>query len=135
MIHDEHDESCHCHEHEHEHTHEHTHEDGTVHSHEHSHTHSHEHVHPHTHAHVHGDGEGHCHSHGEQGGTASEQTVALLRYMLGHNRDHTEEIHQLAHRLEAEGLTEQAACIFEGVEHYAHGNEHLAKALEMLTGE
>ena len=74
---------------------------------------SHDHQHPHSHSHEH-------HS--------SEETLALLTYMLGHNRHHAEELHELAH-----GISEEAAALLhEAVKDYEAGNEKLGKALELM---
>lgn len=78
-----------------------------------------EHTHPHEHEHHHG------------GASTEEEKLALLNYMLGHNRAHTEELHDLAHGLEgAPGELLHAA-----VEAYENGNEKLAEALRLLKGE
>ena len=78
-----------------------------------------EHTHPHPHEHGHG------------GASTQEEKLALLNYMLGHNRAHAEELHELAHGLEgAPGELLHAA-----VEAYERGNEKLAEALGLLKGE
>ena len=50
--------------------------------HEHDHDHDHDHVHPHDHEHT------HSHDH-----HSPEEALALLTYMLGHNRHHAQELH------------------------------------------
>ena len=108
----------HDHAHEHEHTHEHTHADGTVHSHPHTHTHSHE------------------HAHGEETGFDSiEQAMALMGYMLDHNRHHAEELHELCHKLAASGKEEAAALIHDAVDKFGEGNALLESALEKMKQE
>ena len=105
----------HEHVHGHEHSHEHLHEDGTVHSH----SHSHEHSHP--------------HSHGEVSGFEStQQATALMGYMLDHNRHHAEELHELSHKLEADGKTEAAGKIHQAVDCFQQGNDLLEAALQQL---
>ena len=118
--HEEGHEHVHTHEHthSHEHTHEHTHADGTVHTHEHSH----EHSHPHEHTHSHGDAEGF---------DSIEQAMALMGYMLEHNRHHAEELHDLAHSASPDA----AALIHEAVDAFLSGNEKLEKALAILKEE
>lgn len=93
----------------------------------------HEHTHDHDHGHTHCHGE-HPHHHHHDGaqGTVSDQTVALVSYMLDHNRSHAEEIHGLAHKLEAMGQHEAAALIEQGVTCYGQGNDLLAQALALL---
>ena len=78
--------------------------------------HTHDHEHPHDHHHEH---------------TSAEETLALLTYMLGHNRHHAEELHELAHGVEGE-----AADLLHGaVADLGSSNEKLARALALLKGE
>ena len=72
------------------------------HEHDHDHGHCHDHEHPHAHD---------AHS--------PEETLALLTYMLGHNRHHAEEL-QLLH---------------DAVVDFTLGNEKLEEALRILKGE
>ena len=60
----------------------------------------HDHNHPQnaatqTHEHTHADGTTHTHAH--TSATSPEEALALLTYMLSHNRHHAEELHDLAH--------------------------------------
>ncbi|MCI9075499.1 MAG: hypothetical protein HFH10_06800 [Dorea sp.] len=73
------------------------------------------------------------HDHDHSHGTASspEETLALLEYMLGHNRHHAEELHELAHNLPES----EAALLHDAVEDFNQGNEKLAKVLSALKGE
>ncbi len=64
-----------------------------------------------------------------------EQTLALVGYMLEHNRAHAEEIRELAGKLDAMGQHEAAALIGEGVGCYIDGNGRLAEALEVMKGD
>ena len=63
----------------------------------------HEHEHDHDHAH-------HCHPHShEHSGDkpmSPEEVLALLNYMLDHNRHHADELHDICHALEDEGKAE-----------------------------
>ena len=78
--------------------------------------HTHDHEHPHEHHHDH---------------ASAEETLALLTYMLGHNRHHAEELHELAHGVEGE-----AADLLHGaVADLGSSNEKLARALALLKGE
>ena len=54
---------------------------------EHLHEHKHHHEHPHDHEHL-------------QEASSPAETLALLNYMLGHNRHHAQELHELAHGVE-----------------------------------
>lgn len=58
-----------------------------------------------------------------------EETVALLKYMLDHNRQHTKELVELAQRLnnDAENYVLSAA------EDFDRGNEKLLKALSNIN--
>lgn len=90
------------------HDHEHTHTDGTTHTHTHTHDHSHTHDH---------------HS--------PEEALALLAYMVQHNRHHAEELHELAHSMDDEA----AQLIHDAILDFDLGNEKLDEALKLLKGE
>lgn len=81
------------------------------------HHHDHDHPHEHTHAHTHG------------AASSPEETLALLTYMLGHNRHHSEELRELA-----EGVSDEAArdLIGEAVEALQESNLRLEEALVLL---
>ena len=81
----------------------------------------HDHIHDHDHHH-------HDHTHDH---TSPEESLALLTYMLGHNRHHAEELHELAHNLEDEA----AQLIHDAVVDFELGNEKLAEALRILQEE
>jgi hypothetical protein len=75
-----------------------------------------EHTHDHEHHHEH---------------SSPEETLALLTYMLGHNRHHAQELHDLAHGVEGE-----AADLLHGaVDDLGHSNDKLERALAILKGE
>ena len=134
----------HEHEHYHEHTHEHTHADGTTHTHTHEHEHAHEHSHgeghEHTHEHLHEHDAPHTHEHDhahhhEHEHPASPaqpmaQLYALMKYMAGHNADHTRELEGLAAQAKDAGAAEAYDLIMEAVRFFDQGNESLSKALE-----
>ena len=103
------------------HTHTHTHADGVTHTHPHTHDHCHEHTHDHDH--------GHEHTHAQH---SPEEALALLAYMVQHNRHHAEELHELAHDL---GDSEAAQLIHDAVVDFEVGNKKLAEALVVLKGE
>ena len=102
------------------HDHEHTHADGVTHTHPHTHDHCHEHTHDHDH--------GHEHTHAQH---SPEEALALLAYMVQHNRHHAEELHELAHSVEGEA----AQLLHEAVVDLTVGNEKLAEALRILKRE
>ncbi len=101
-----------------DHNHEHTHADGVTHTH--SHCHDHEHTHAHTHE--------HGHTHGQH---SPEEALALLAYMVQHNRHHAEELHELAHSMDDEA----AQLIHDAILDFNLGNEKLDEALKLLKGE
>lgn len=106
------------------HDHEHTHADGTTHTHPHTHDHGHEQGH--THAHPHDHGYEHSHDH-----HSPEEALALLAYMVQHNRHHAEELHELAHSMDDEA----AQLIHDAILDFDLGNEKLDEALKLLKGE
>ncbi len=79
--------------------------------------HSHDHDHEHEHCAV-------C------GGTSAE-TVALLSYMLDHNRHHADELHDLAHELDGEARELVHAAVID----IESSNDKLARALKLIKTE
>lgn len=132
---------AHGHEHTHSHTHEHTH-DGVTHTHEHDHAHTHEHGHPHDHDHLHEQGHAHTHSHdcaGECGSCASgcshtpmEELVALMKYMVGHNTAHANELAQLAVQFQKAGNPVAYEQVMAAVSDFEKGNMRLSVILSGL---
>ena len=110
--------AAHEHEHSHEHCHEHVHADGTVHSHAHSHT----HTHPHSHE-------------AAEAFENPDQALALMAYMLDHNRHHAEELHELCHKLAAGGKEEAAELLHAAVDKFSEGNDLLESALKKMKQE
>ena len=92
---------------------------------DHDHTHDHAHEHAHSHDHDHG------HSHEPlraEDGQVSEQTVAVLRYMLDHNIHHAAELSDLADQLTGEARHQ----MLHAVESFDQANGYLSAALELL---
>ena len=78
---------------------------------------------------------GHEHAHMHENITAfdsKEQAIALVSYMLEHNKAHTEELHEICHKLEASGEKESAALVDNAVDYFRDGDDVLEKALEAL---
>ena len=127
----------HAHEHTHTHEHEHTHADGTTHSHPHEHAHSHEHTHEGEHAHTHGHacpGAAACGKSCE--GCESDpraEVVALMRYMVGHNTAHANELAQLAGRLKEMGDVTAYEQVMQAVSDFEKGNMRLSTVLAALN--
>lgn len=86
------------------HSHEHVHADGTVHTHEHTHTHSH------------------------AAASSPEEALALLTYMLDHNRHHAEELHDLSHCF---GSTE-GDLLHDAVDKLMESNDLIEQALSLI---
>ena len=87
----------------------------------------------HNHAHEHAAH--HAHSHDGAAPLSEEQTLALMTYMLDHNRSHADELHNIAHALADQGRGEAAALVSDAVHYFGHCNEKLAEALALLKGE
>lgn len=135
------------HTHDHPHTHEHTHEH--THTHEHSHVHDHAHEHPHTHDHLHEDGHTHAHTHEHShehthcdsncGSCASkcshtpmEELVALMKYMVGHNAAHANELAELAKQFSEAGNPAAYEQVMAAVSDFEKGNMRLSAILASL---
>lgn len=129
----------HAHPHEHPHTHDHTHGHEHAHVHEHTHPHEHEgerHEHPHTHDHSHP----HAHDHAPKAGgghspSEFEKVLALMNYMLEHNRQHTEELAQMIQKLEGLGQHASASLLQDSVQYFSKGNDRLEESLKNIKGE
>ena len=133
----------HSNDHEHTHTHEHTH-DGVAHSHPHSHCHEHDHQHPHEHDHLHDHGAEHHHDHGSDcsgeccsgcsgcGHTPMEELVALMKYMVGHNAAHAQELAELAAQLDKAGNHVAYEQVMAAVSDFEKGNMRLSVVLSSL---
>ena len=128
-MHGTHDEHCTCgcggHDHGHEHHH-HDHECCGGHDHHHDHECCGGHDHEHEHHHDHGCGCG-CGGH-----DLPDENVAILTYMLDHNRHHALELKEIAAHLREVGKDEAAAQIEKGVEDFEKGNMRLSIALSLV---
>ena len=128
-MHGTHDEHCTCgcggHDHGHEHHH-HDHECCGGHGHSHDHECCGGHEHDHEHHHDHGCGCG-CGGH-----DLPDENVAILTYMLDHNRHHALELKEIAAHLREVGKDEAAAQIEKGVEDFEKGNMRLSIALSLV---
>lgn len=86
--------------------------------------------------HDHSHGHEHQHEHLHDGGEINiEQTLALLKYMLEHNRHHAEELHDLAHQLNGQGKEAAADRIHEAIHSFNEGNDLLEQALDAIESE
>ncbi|MBQ0014036.1 MAG: hypothetical protein MJ111_00115 [Clostridia bacterium] len=62
-----------------------------------------------------------------------EQLIALMKYMVGHNAEHTHELEHLALDIKEAGEESTYETIMEAVENYHKGNEILADALAKIS--
>ncbi len=93
--------------------------------------------------HSHEAGEGHEHTHDEgcgpthcgsgEGGDCTNETVALLTYMLQHREHHAAELDQMADNLQKMGMEAAAKTIKEGVSDFQKGNMRLGLALTLVN--
>lgn len=117
------------------HVHEHTHADGTVHTHEH--THPHDHDHPHEHSHegcgVHCGEAMNCAGCGHEHVSARDELIALMKYMVGHNASHANELAQLAKQLQDIGETAAYEQIMAAVSDFEKGNLRLSTVLAAMN--
>ncbi len=88
----------------------------------------HEHEHDgHTHVHTHADGTVHSHSHAPA--SSPEEALALLTYMLNHNRHHAEELHDLAHCFDEVS----GDLIHQAVDKLGESNDLIEEALSLIN--
>ena len=97
-----------------------------------THTHEHEYSYTHTHEHTH-EHEVHQHHHDHSEAKPLEQLYALMKYMTGHNADHTRELETMAGKLKDAGNGEAYELTMEAVRFFDQGNEVLSKALEKIS--
>ena len=115
--------------HDHDHTHEHSH----THEHTHEHKHGHDHNKDSDHNHTHDSNHEHKHDHNDSV-NASAKDLALLKYMLDHNKQHARELSETGARLEDAGLASAAKLIKDAVHDFDHANEKLEKAVSLIGG-
>lgn len=109
------------------------------------HSHVHDHTHPHDHSHEHSDSQCchdhsyedlccHSHNHADLPTHSGDETVALLNYMIDHNKHHGEDLHEIYHALINSGKAEAAELVHSAMHEFDHGNEKLAEALKLIGG-
>lgn len=112
------------------HSHQHTHiHDGVTHTHAHQHEHDHTHQHPHTHDQLHQEGQAHTHDHPE---TPMDELLALMKYMVGHNASHANELAELAVKLDEAGSHDSYHKVMDAVACFRQGNDMLCQVLDAL---
>ena len=113
------------------HEHVHTHADGTTHSHAHHH---HEDINDHAHHEgLHSSEQLNCAECGYAHETSREETIALLRYMIGHNTAHAAELKELAGQVQAMGEAAAAEEILQAVRDFETGSGRLSSVLAEMT--
>ena len=129
------------------HDHDYLHAHGIPHSHDHEHAdHHHDHDHEHPHHHHDHDGEHHHHhdhDHCHEGcghdcaGCASAdpkaELIALMKYMVGHNAAHANELAQLAGKLRDMGEAVAYDQVMQAVSDFEKGNMRLSTVLAALN--
>ena len=127
-----------------EHDHAYLHAHGIAHSHDgEGHEHHHEHEHPHDHEHHHDHPHDHEHPHCEQGSCAGcagcgdvdprAELIALMKYMVGHNAAHANELAQLAGKLQDMGESVAYEQVMQAVSDFEKGNMRLSTVLAALN--
>ena len=93
----------------------------------------------HTHGHTHEDGHVHEHHHGHDcaacGGCNADpkaELKALMKYMVGHNASHANELAQLAGKLKDLGETTAYEQIMLAVSDFEKGNMRLSTVLAAM---
>lgn len=99
------------------------------------HSHAHTHTHPHDQTHEHPD---HCHgsdctSCGGCQHTPMEELTALMKYMVGHNASHAQELANLARELEKAGQRAAYEQVMMAVSDFEKGNLRLSTVLQALA--
>lgn len=69
------------------------------------------------------------HEHHHHEITSAEEQLALLKYMVSHNKSHTVELQKLAQKIEGSEELQKA------IEAYEEGNAHLENVLKSLEEE
>ena len=87
--------------------------------------------HEHGHMHEHESAHEHSPSH-EAAANQREELAALMRYMVGHNASHIDELANLAEQLNTIGEAGAYDRIQHAIELFRHGNEHLEEVLDEM---
>ena len=96
----------------------------------------HSHPHEHTHEHIHTSSrnlDAACNQ-GEINGV-SPKDIALLKYMLEHNKQHACELAETGGRLAGAGFTGTAELINDAVRHFDYANSKLETAIGLISEE
>ena len=77
------------------------------------------------HEHAHHDHKHHEHT---AEGASREETLALLSYMVSHNKHHAEELSDLSAHVSGEARS----CLLQAIKLFGEGNQELEKALTLM---
>ena len=119
---------------EHSHDHAYLHEHNIPHLHHETDVHDADHNHEHAHSHDHAEGHGHTHCDACGGCEHSpkEELMALMKYMVGHNASHANELANLAKQLQEMGETAAYDQIMLAVSDFEKGNLRLSTVLASM---
>lgn len=115
--------------------HEYMHAHGIEHSHDHTHPHDHDHHHDHHHDHTHDHCPEDC-GHDCAGCASADprsELIALMKYMVGHNAAHANELAQLAGKLRDMGENVAYDQVMLAVSDFEKGNMRLSTVLAALN--
>jgi hypothetical protein len=118
--------------------------------HEHNIPHSHDHEHHHDHDHHHDHEHGHCHEHGHEhhcdpkhcnegcagcsgNHTPQEELAAIMKYMVGHNTAHANELAGLAKKMKELGDNMAYEQVMAAVSDFEKGNMRLSAVLAAMN--
>ena len=125
----------HDHEYLHEHNIPHVHHPDDVHDEAKAHLHSHEHAHDHACGeHIHCGENVNCADCGHAHVSPREELIALMKYMVGHNAAHANELAQLAKQLQDMGENVAYEQVMQAVSDFEKGNMRLSTVLAAMNG-
>ena len=116
-----------------QHGHESMHAHGIAHDHDHDHVHAHDHDHAHEHAHCDRPVDCDHDCAGCQNVDPREELIALMKYMVGHNAAHANELAQLAGKLNEMGEHAAYEQVMQAVSDFEKGNMRLSTVLAALN--
>ena len=104
-------------------------------AHTHDHDHAHDHAHPHEHEHASCAGPESCGHDCASCASADPKAelIALMKYMVGHNAAHANELAQLAGKLQEMGESVAYEQVMQAVSDFEKGNMRLSTVLAALN--
>ena len=101
---------------------------------EHDHNHGHDKSHTHGHSHEQTPGHSHEQDHAKSP-EAPAKDLALLKYMIEHNKQHARELSETGERLAEAGYEHASDMINDAVHYFDHANDSLEIAAKLIKGE